>query len=363
MEKWYCSALHSITGIGNERMRSLIAYFGSARKVWEASRDDLSASGCLSPALGETIDAARRSLAVEEMANSMEKKGIDVCLLTDGKYPRLLRHVSRPPLLFYYYGSLPEDERVLAIVGTRKASRYGCSAATLLSEKLAQQGFWIVSGAARGIDAAAHRGALRQGRTLAVLGCSIDKVYPAEHRNLLKQIVDGGGGVISEYAPDTPTYRGNFPARNRIISGISRGVIVVEAGERSGALITADFALEEGRDVFAVPGSIFSSVSYGAHKLIAQGAKLVHSPEDVLQEYETVTAMQQPENKVVLQGVEEEIYEVIAAESAITLEEIIMQTGYKASEVSYILLLLELRGHVSVQEGKRYIRTPREVSR
>ncbi len=363
MEKWYCSALHSISGIGNERMRSLIAYFGSARKAWEAARDELAASGCLSPALCETVDAARRSLAVEEIANSMEKKGIDVCLLTDEKYPKLLRHISRPPLLFYYYGRLPEDERVLAIVGTRKASQYGCSAARLLSEKLAEQGFWIVSGAARGIDAAAHRGALRQGRTLAVLGCSIDKVYPAEHRNLLKQIVDSGGGVISEYAPEAPLCRGNFPARNRIISGISRGVIVVEAGERSGALITADFALEEGRDVFAVPGSIFSAVSHGANKLIAQGAKLVQSVDDVLQEYETETTMQKAMPKEALQGIEEELYGMICNTPEITLEEIIMQTGYKASEVAYILLLLELRGHVSVQEGKRYIRASREVNR
>lgn len=363
MERWYCSALHSIPGIGNERLRSLLAYFGSAQEIWAVSLEQLKASGCLASDICETLVQSRRFLAVEEMARSMEKKGINICLLTDEQYPKLLRHISRPPLLFYYYGHLPETEKVLAMVGTRKSSQYGCSAASCLAEQLAAQGFWIVSGAAKGIDAFAHRGALRSGKTLAVLGCSIDRVYPAEHRSLLKQIVDGGGGVISEYAPGTPITKGNFPARNRLISGMSRGVIVVEAGERSGALITADFALEEGRDVFAVPGSIFSDVSKGSNDLIAQGAKIVRSAKDVLNEYEFQTLDEGVEKELELDGIEKEICGLMSYESAITPEEIIMQTGYKASEVSYTLLLLELRGYVSVQEGKRYIRASRGVSR
>ncbi|WP_346354638.1 DNA-processing protein DprA [Azotosporobacter soli] len=362
MERWYRAALQGLEGIGQGRMTRLIAYFGSAQQAWLASREDWGASGCVPAAVCEALPEGRRFQAVEELASSMEKQGIRICLLEDEDYPVLLRHICRPPLLFYYYGRLPKCDRTMAVVGTRKASNYGCNAAKKLAEELAREKFWVISGAARGIDAAAHRGALSGGgQTLAVLGCSINTVYPAEHRQLLKQIVDGGGGVISEYPPGTPLNKGHFPARNRIISGLSRGVVVVEAAQRSGALITADFALEEGRDVFAVPGSIFSSTSQGTHQLIEQGAKLTSCVQDILAEYgESSKRIASESEEHSLQGMEATLYNVLSYEEAQTTDEIIMRTGLPAPEAAHGLLLLELRGFIAEQEGKRYIRVARE---
>lgn len=360
MERWYWAALQKVGALSANRLLKLVEYFGDAKQVWQAASAEWRAAG-VTPELCAAFETARKNLTVEELAESMEKQGIRICLLTDDDYPALLRQICRPPLLFYYYGQLPLDDRLIAVVGTRKASQYGKNAATQIAAQLAAAGFCVVSGAARGIDAAAHRGALPDGRTVAVLGCAIDKSYPAEHRQLLRQIVDGGGAVLSEYPPGFPTYRANFPARNRIISGLSRGVVVVEAAEKSGALITSDFALEEGRDVFAVPGSIFSPLSSGTNRLLAQGAKVLRDAQDVLEEYGEIRQNQWREKSVyVLQEREAALYDILTYDDALAPEELIWKTGLSAAEVAHGLLLLELRGLIAEQDGKRYIRVARE---
>ncbi|UCB57420.1 MAG: DNA-processing protein DprA [Candidatus Omnitrophota bacterium] len=209
--------------------------------------------------------------------------------LNDKEYPANLRYIYSPPLALYVKGNiLAEDSIALAIVGSRKASYYGLKNAESLGFKLASQGITIISGLARGIDTAAHRGALAAGgRTIAVLGSGLNIIYPRQNKGLAEEI-SKNGAVISEYAQDTPPLRQNFPRRNRIISGLSLGVVVVEAAKRSGALITADFALEQGREVFALPGKIDSFTSAGTHELIKDGAKLVESTEDIIEELEAL---------------------------------------------------------------------------
>ncbi|MBQ1622586.1 MAG: DNA-processing protein DprA, partial [Selenomonas sp.] len=278
-------------------------------------------------------------------------------------YPESLAAIYQPPLVLYVRGSLPSDAEGLGIVGARRFSRYGEGIAEKLGEELAASGFCVVSGAARGIDSAAHRGALRTGCTVAVLGCGVDIAYPAENRRLLADIVASGGAILSEYAPGTPPLPAFFPARNRIISGLSKGVIVVEAAERSGSLITAQLALDEGRDVFAVPGSIYSPTSQGCHRLIQQGAKLVTSVRDVLEEYGREPMPRAPRKRkdADLSGEERALYQVLSYEHPLSIDEIIasLKDGDPA-RLSFLLLGLELKGLVIENESHGYLRAERE---
>lgn len=223
---------------------------------------------------------------------SKENKTRTLSLL-DKDYPANLKYIYDPPSILYIKGNiLPEDTIAVAVVGSRRATYYGLKNAENLGFQLAAGGITIISGLARGVDSAAHRGALKaRGRTIAVLGSGLNKIYPRENEELVEEIAQNGA-VISEFALDTPPLRQNFPRRNRIISGLSLGVVVVEAAKRSGALITANFALEQGREVFALPGKIDSFTSKGTHDLIKQGAKLVESIEDIIEELEPLKACQ-----------------------------------------------------------------------
>lgn len=357
MDKVYLAALHMVPGIGNSRLKSLLAFFGTACEAWHAKREDLLSSNCLSEVLCNNLLELRENIDVIKLAETWKRKNINICTLDDIEYPFLLRNIFNPPYVFYYRGTLPSEQMLLAIVGSRKASPYGKNVARMLSSNLAAGGIGIVSGAARGIDSAAHQGALSAGYTIAVLGCGVDVVYPPENGKLIDAVAERGA-VISEYPPGTLAHAGFFPARNRIINGLSKGVIVVEAGERSGALITAEWALDEGRDVFAVPGSIFSATSRGTHKLIKQGAKLIESAADILEEYgmnrqDTVCSIR--ENPA-LTAEEQLVYELLNFETPIDIEEIMLKLKLPASVITYVLLQLELRGVVSAQNGQFFVR-------
>ena len=275
----------------------------------------------------------------------------------DDAYPPQLRHIHSPPPLLYVKGELwPEDEWAVAMVGTRRSTVYGKEAARTLAANLARNGVTIVSGLARGIDAQAHRAALEAGgRTIAVLGSGIDIIYPPEHKKLTQAVIENGA-VVTEYALRTPPEGSNFPPRNRIISGLSLGVIIVEAGVTSGALITADYAAEQGRDVFAVPGNIFHRGSQGTNRLIQQGAKPILSVEDVLEELNLTMVSQQAEVRAVVPENETEatLLEYITTEP-VHVDEIGRKSGLPIARVSSTLALMELKGMVRQVGGMNYV--------
>jgi DNA processing protein len=275
-------AFNRVPGIGVVRFRQLLDRFGSLAAAWAAPRHELALAGLDRRAL-DALNALRSTLDPGRELDRVRRLKADVVTWRDAAYPRLLAEIADPPPVLYVRGRL-EDAQALAMVGTRRATIYGRDIAERLAADLARAGLTIVSGLARGIDTHAHRGALQGGgRTIAVLGHGIDTCYPPENRRLAEEIVERGA-LLSDYPVGTGPAGENFPPRNRIISGLSAGVLVVEAGEHSGALITSRYAAEQGRDAFAVPGPITSAASRGCHQLIQEGAKLVTSPEDVLQE-------------------------------------------------------------------------------
>ena len=358
MENFYLAALQMVPGIGSSRIKALVEYFGSARQAWLADQGDLFLSKCLDNTIYNNLLGQRDKIDIHKLAESLRKKRIFLCCFFDDDYPLLLRNTFNPPCVLYYRGTLPIHDKQIAIVGSRKATAYGKNVAGMLAAALAAAQVGIVSGAARGIDTAAHLGALEQGYTVAVLGSGVDVAYPPENAKLLHSIAEKGV-VFSEYAPGVLAHPGHFPARNRIINGLARGVIVVEAAEKSGALITADFALEEGRDVFAVPGSIFAGSSKGTNWLIKQGAKLVDSVVDILEEYgwETNLGNQaEPE----LSQAEQQVYSLLNYEEPIGIEEIVTKLNVLPATAAYIILQLSLRGLTVEHSGQRYTCTARE---
>ena len=256
-------------------------------------------------------------------------------------YPLILKEISSPPNLIYLKGKINPKENRIAIVGTRKADQEGREIAYNLSYRLAKQNLVIVSGLAFGIDSAAHKGALAaDGKTIAVLGCGIDKIYPASNKNLAEEIINKNGAIISEYPPGYPSYRSNFPARNRIISGLSIAIIVVQAPLKSGALITASFALDQGREVFVVPGSIRNPNYQGSHQLIKEGAKIITSAEDAL-EYLNI----KPENTLFPTEKEKIILEAIKKSNKNpTIDEIVKIVKLESRDVASILTSLTIKG-------------------
>lgn len=279
-------ALNLVPGIGSLRLRRLLDAFGSLSTLWAASAEQLQQVEGVGPGFAQQlIDSRRKRDAVTEELGLARKAGCTVVTLEDDGYPVPLRQIHDPPLVIYMKGAWTEaDETAVAMVGARRASLYGQQMAERLAYDLALRGVTVVSGLARGIDGTAHRGALKaSGRTLAVLGNGLSSIYPSEHKDLAEQIAEHGA-LISEYPMRMEPLSQNFPQRNRLISGLSLGVVIVEAAKRSGALITADCALEQGREVFAVPGKADSITSQGTHQLLKQGARLVTSVEDILEE-------------------------------------------------------------------------------
>jgi DNA processing protein len=354
MDRIYLAALQMTPGIGSVRLKKMIAFFGNAENAWLARRQDLLVCKCLDETTCNKLLLLREKIDILNLADKWEKQGIRLCRFTDPEYPVLLQAIYNPPVLLYYRGQLPVSEKLIAIVGARRSSAYGNNAAHMLGSDLALADVYVVSGAARGIDTAAHKGALNKGRTIAVLGCGVDISYPPENGGLLSCIAQQGA-VISEYPPGTPPHAAHFPARNRLINGLSKGIVVVEAAEKSGALITTEYALEEGRDVFAVPGSIFSQTSKGVNTLIKQGAKLIDSAADVLEEYNW-SYCEKNDHTASINANEMVVMSVLSYDNPLTIEEIVLKTNLTSSVVSYNLLQLELRGLVAEHCAHCYVR-------
>lgn len=365
MERFYRAALQRASGIGIAGVKRLVEYFGSAAEAWQAPAAELTA--CLPAAAAAGLRQWREEQPAypEQLAAICRQKKIALCIPEDPEYPALLKQIFQPPSVLFYRGRMQPTVHRLAVVGSRRLSAYGRSVAEALALELAKRGVTVVSGAARGIDSAAHRGALQTGRTAAVLGCGVDIVYPPENRKLLDAIAEQGV-VLSEYVPGTRPSPAFFPARNRIISGVSSGTIVVEAAERSGSLITAEMALSEGRDVFAVPGSIYSATSQGCNRLIQQGAKLVTQAQDVLDEYawavdDKKAGQTASASAPDLSPEEQAIYALLSYDVPQPVDAIICRLhGRDASNVAFLLLQMELRGLIAADENRAYSRVVKE---
>lgn len=339
-----------VPGVGSRTYHLLVARFGSPEEVFQASDEDLAAVTGVGPRLIRGIRSPPTMEDASTVLDECVRLGIDVLWDEHPGYPRLLREIPDPPPLLFVRGELkPEDELAIAMVGTRHASHYGLTMAERLAGGLARAGLTVVSGLARGIDAAAHRGALAAGgRTVAVLGSGVDNVYPPEHADLAEDILQRGA-LVSEFPPRAAPHAGRFPQRNRIISGMSMGVIVVEAGEKSGALITARHAMEQNREVFAVPGRADHLQARGCHRLLRDGAALVETPEDVLSQLgplvrpvKTGDAVVRKPVELTLNPIEQQILQALDDDPT-PIDRVIDTTALAASQVLATLSVLEMR--------------------
>lgn len=344
-----------------KRLWSLVEHFGSPRAAWEAGVKDLYAVPGWERERAGDLAERRSQLDPQKEAGKLASMGIDFVCHSDPDYPENLAAIYDPPPVIFFKGSLKAADKLsVAIVGTRKPSPYGLVVAEKLAKDLAPLGITIISGMARGIDSAAHRGALASsGRTIAVLGCGPDVVYPRENKKLMDDIIKNGA-VVSEFPPGTQPEAWRFPVRNRIISGLSQAILVVEAAEKSGALITADFALEQGRDVMAVPGNIVNPLSRGPHRLLKQGARLIEGAGDVLDELgmEKLFPAQTSDTgaKMKMSSQEETLYGLLSLEP-VALDELILQSGLLPQKVMAALMYLEIKGFTRQLPGKFYIKT------
>jgi len=337
-------------------MQLLQKHFRSLADAWQAGYHALIGAG-LDEKLVNTLLTARKTLSPEAEWERTQKAGVTVLTWDDPRYPRLLREVPDPPPVLYVRGALlPEDEWAIGIVGTRKATVYGREVAETLARDLARHHLTVISGMARGVDAYAHLAAIAAGgRTIAVLGCGVDVVYPPEHRRLAEQIMEHGA-LVSDYPLGTKPDAMNFPPRNRIISGMSLGVVVVEADEKSGALITTQFAAEQGREVFAIPGNIFSRASRGPNQLIQQGAKLVLDVEGILEELrlERVADHIEVQQALPETDLERQVVAHLSYEPTQT-DDLVRGLQLPADVVTATLALMELKGMVRQATGTSYI--------
>ncbi len=355
----YWVAFNRVPGLGTARFRLLERHFPTLGEAWRAQPSELVAAG-LEPKLASLVEARRREVDHDAEMTRLERAGVRAINWHDPSYPPRLKEIYDPPPVLYVKGTLrPEDERSVAVVGTRKATAYGREVASALVADLCKSGVTIVSGLARGIDSVAHRAALEAGgRTVAVLGNSLDMVYPPENAGLAREITTQGA-LVSEYPLGTRPDSRNFPRRNRIMSGMTLGTLVVEAGLESGALWTVRHALEQDREVFCVPGSIFSPASRGTNALIQQGAKLVMSYTDILEELNLTVVSHQMEMRAVTQpedDTERKLLDHITHEP-VHIDDIGRRSGLPITVVTSTLAMLELRGLVKQVGGMYYVRT------
>lgn len=357
-EQQYWLGLHLIPQFGSAKLAKLLAHIPSAAELWHENDDRLLRLD-LPRNLSRQFVAGRQAIDLPRELDKVRQCGAHIVSIDDPAYPTLLREIADRPLILYVRGKLPEeDAKAIAVVGTRKPSKYGWDAAHRVSQNLAQHGVTIVSGLAHGIDSAAHKGALDSGRTIAVMATGIDRVYPAENAELAEQIASNGA-LVTEMPIGSAPLAQNFPRRNRIISGMSLGVLVAEAPEKSGALNTVNHAIDQGRDVFAIPHNIFSKMGRGTNALIQDGAKLVMHVSDVLQELNTThmhaqarieTERVHPENET-----EALIMQQLGADP-IHIDTIVRQTNLPTATVSSSLTLLELKGLAESAGPMQYCR-------
>ena len=343
--------LAMISGVGPRLRKALLEEFGSAAAVLAAAPADLRQVPGIGAELTRRIALARTEIDVQAEMDRCAAEGISILAESRPEYPRSLREIHDPPGILFVRGEIrPTDALAVAIVGSRHATHYGLTMAERLAGSLARSGITVVSGLARGIDGAAHRGALAAGgRTLAVLGSGLANIYPPEHAELAAEVAKSGA-VISEMPPDSPPVGGAFPQRNRIISGLSLGVLVVEASTNSGALITARHAMEQGREVYAVPGRIDNRLSRGCHRLIRDGAKLVETVDDILEELGPLVAPTQSDDGVMvhhpaellLNEIEQQVLAKITGEPT-TIDAVVIASGLPISQVLSTISVLEMR--------------------
>ena len=353
--------LSGVEGIGPKRFYQLLSIYQDARAVWDA----LGASvvpkemGFLGRPVVKALREARDEAYFYRLFDQLDKKGIRAVTRLSEDYPADLTSIYDPPPTLYVRGACPlNGERMFAIVGSRRSTRDGQRAAREIAEDLARADVTVVSGLARGIDTCAHEGTLAGGgRTIAVLGCGVDVVYPPENGELMARILDHGGAVVSEYTPGTQPLPGHFPQRNRIISGMTQGTLLVEGAEKSGAMITINCALEQGRDVFAVPGSIYSPLSATPNRMIVDGAFPVISCEQILNHYDWDSdpelSDRDPHREVKLDAEDAKLVESLR-EQELSFEELIQITGFNAAKLNSHLTMLELRGIIVKVPGGMY---------
>ncbi|NJP04685.1 MAG: DNA-protecting protein DprA [Chloroflexaceae bacterium] len=353
----YYLGFNLVPGIGPTRLKRLIEQCGSVDAAWHGHPMDMKAAGLDERSIGGLLKA-QRSLDLDAEMERVLKAGLSLLTIEDREYPTLLLHAPNAPPLLYIRGQLTnQDDWSLAVVGTRSPTTYGKEVTRRLVADLAQQGLTIVSGLAMGIDTEAHRAALEAGgRTIAVLGCGLDITYPERNRQLVAQIIQHGA-LISDYPLGTQPHAANFPPRNRIISGLSLGTLIIEAPLKSGALITTEFALEQGRDVFAVPGSIFSARSAGIHNLLRNGATLVTSAQDILEELNLTTLPVQQQAMLDLpeDPTEATLLSHLSAEPQHT-DALCRLSDLPIGTVNAALAMLQLKGYVREADPGWYCR-------
>ena len=362
MEEYYLMWLSRLDGLGFRRVNLLLEHFGSAEAVWRAEPSALRQVYGLGEKLCELLLSSRDEDTLNDWIIELEEKDISFYSYWHPAYPRLLKEIDQPPVGIYVRGTLPDEEiDTVAIIGARRCSRYGATVAYQIARDLAKSNIIVVSGMARGIDSEGHRGILDNGgKTIAVLGCGVDICYPEENNRLMERIIENGC-VISEFPPGTPPLGKHFPRRNRIIAGLSKLVVVVEAGIKSGTLITADYALENGREVFVVPGNVTSPLSQGTNDLIKQGCPVITEGNDIL--FELGIAMREEEKAAFckkraekLSPEERQIYELMEENVPVTAETLCRALHKDIQDIQYMLSLLELSGHIRRLPQAGYIR-------
>ena len=373
MKNWI--SLNMTPGIGPRKATQLLERFGSADNVFHALRSELTSLRLKPDTIQSILNRDLHEKAEEEL-NNVKKMGGDVLILDDGSYPNLLREIADPPITLYVKGNWQEcfEMPCIGIVGSRRCSTYGRNASEMLGRDLAEHGVCVVSGFARGIDSSAHKGAIQgKGKTIAVFGTGIDQVYPKENVKLVNEILDSGGAIVSQFPLGTPPLRENFPYRNRVISGLSWGVLIVEASERSGSLITARLAMEQNREVMAVPGNITSKNSFGTNYLIKSGAKLVQQWQDVVAELPSEIAAeilppqvdekksekkekQEPKFPKGLTDIEKKVYAFLSADDKIHIDTLLEKSELSFGELNGAIVSLDLKDLIRVLPGNNYAR-------
>ncbi|CAN5133770.1 DNA-processing protein DprA [soil metagenome] len=377
-ERCYYLGFSSFSGIGPHKFSLLFDYFHSGKNAWLATKSEL-LDAKLGEKTTEKLEAFRKTFDLEKYAESLEKKQIQFVTLTDTEYPERLKQIPNAPFLLYMKGSLSclsevegvirndtstllsekisdgFEKKVIAVVGTRRITSYGRAVTELFTESLVQAGCVIVSGLALGVDAVAHQATIdTKGKTIAVLGCGVDCCFPKENLGIYQQILESGGVIVSEFPLSAPPTIGSFPARNRIVAGLSDAVLVTEGAEDSGALITADFALQYERKAFAIPGAITSSLSKGPYKLLKNGGVLVTSTEELLEKLGLKGDQRgRGDKRKVVKGDtkdEQKIIELLAQES-LRIDDLIKRIGIASSELSAVLSMMEIKGFIVLQNG------------